>query len=213
MRMALVGQVAEYINGKRDIARCIWHAREFASPWTSRKISLLLRWKSFWFHITCLNLFWPQNVLNFIVGTSMRVKRSLSLLLSWSDWRCIVRLKLFSKTRYGTPSFADWKAWKFRRSCWQRETWLLESVWNSTIHGFVYRLSPPFPFPFLGSRYVFKTPTLTNSVWKIHWKFNKSVFRAPGLNRLQRLKISPFVFDITNICILNIRLSCLLIQP
>ena len=43
---------------------------------------------------------------------------------------------------------------------------------------FVYRLSPPFPFPFLGSRCVFKTPNLTNSVWKIHLKFIKSVFRG-----------------------------------
>ena len=33
----------------------------------------------------------------------------------------------------------------------------------------------------LGSRCVLKTPTLTNSVEKIHLKFNKSIFRAPGL--------------------------------
>ena len=39
------------------------------------------------------------------------------------------------------------------------------------------------------SRCGFKTCSLTNSVWKIHLKFNKSVFRAPGLKRLQRLKI------------------------
>ena len=44
-------------------------------------------------------------------------------------------------------------------------------------------------------------------------KFKKSVFRAPGLKRLQRLKIFRFVFDITNICILKTRLSRLLIQP
>ena len=65
----------------------------------------------------------------------------------------------------------------------------------------------------LGNRCVLKTPTLTNSVEKIHLKFNKSIFRAPGLKRLQRLKIFPFVFDISNICILKIRLSRLLIQP
>ena len=59
----------------------------------------------------------------------------------------------------------------------------------------------------LRSRCVFKTPTLTNSVLKIHLKFNKFIFRAPGLKRLQRLKIFPFVMDITNICILKIRLS------
>ena len=57
-----------------------------------------------------------------------------------------------------------------------------------------------------------KHPPLQNSVWKIYLKFNKSVFRAPGLESPQWLKVFPFVFDITNICFLKIRLSRLLIQ-
>ena len=106
---------------------CKWHADEFVSLWTSERKSLvevkellishyspkpILIYDRFKFHHR--NQHESETVDQFVV----ELKR---LML-----KC--ELKLFEKKCCGTASFGDWKVCKFRRGCWQKETWLF--IWR-----------------------------------------------------------------------------------
>ena len=138
---------ANYVVVDYEVAMflCKWHADEFVSLWTSERKSLvevkellishyspkpILIYDRFKFHHR--NQHESETVDQFVV----ELKR---LML-----KC--ELKLLGKKCCGTASFGDWKVCKFRRGCWQKETWLFLSggwftyeyywraVWTGIVH-------------------------------------------------------------------------------